>query len=494
MGQFKVGTKIEEVEVYVHNYQEYFLRTVERMKIAQQAQASVNTVGSNLKKAVEKYRDKIEAVEDQYIRLSGFRSKEEYREAFMNKVENTNDVISTMLNDYVYLSPDSLVSLQSYMEKTTGVKMTKKEALKAIPDRLGPVVKSMGKALKLASKEQVKIGKNDFSETNIQAITRREKEKDKVLDKIANGGLINKLKSAKTLKQYRPHMTDLRFQHLGIMFEPLAGIFLTDFHNQTRKQLQDVAGANLKHVTMQLTGDMGTEKVGVTDLVVKIGNMNVGVDVKSSAKLYTKSTQGSGYGYQLSAQILLGKGGLTEFFGNLGGQDPDLMKKIAYILVNMSIFEKVEGLKDPGKKDEAYKAMRSIVMMAAILDFLKKYIEEFDNLYRKQIVIMAGNQVYFLTDLIDMIIYMIVKIKSTSSSNYGSFAYIASKKDESVNVGEHKNLLAKKREVMKNNPVKYEVLYTRLGKSEMKKFVAPALRRTMQVRLALPLSATFAKI
>jgi hypothetical protein len=245
---------------------------------------------------------------------------------------------------------------------------------------------------------------------------------------------------------------------------------------------------------MQLTGDMGTEKVGVTDLVVKIGNMNVGVDVKSSAKLYTKSTQGSGYGYELSAQILLGKGGLTEFFGNLGGQDPDLMKKIAYILVNMSIFEKVEGLKDPGKKDEAYKAMRSIVMMAAILDFLKKYIEEFDNLYRKQIVIMAGNQVYFLTDLIDMIIYMIVKIKSTSSSNYGSFAYIASKKDESVNVGEHKNLLAKKREVMKNNPVKYEVLYTRLGKSEMKKFVAPALRRTMQVRLALPLSATFAKI
>jgi hypothetical protein len=289
-------------------------------------------------------------------------------------------------------------------------------------------------------------------------------------------------------------MTNLRFQHLGIMLEPLAGMFLTNFHNKTEDGLQKIVKNKEQNVTMQLTGDMGTSKVGVTDLVLMLGDMNVGVDVKSSAKLYTKSTQGSGYGYELTAQILLGEGGLTDFFGNLGGQDPELMKKIAYILVNMSIFEVTEGLKDPGKKEEAYRSMRSLVMMGAIVDFIRKYIQEFDNKYRKQILIMAGNQVYFLTELIDMLVYMIKKIKSASGSAYGSFAYITSKRDESVNVGEHKNLLGKKREVMKNNSVRYETLFNSLGRSEMKKFVAPALRRTMQVRLALPLSATFAKI
>jgi hypothetical protein len=494
MSQFKVGSKISQVEVYVHNYQEYFLRTVERMEIAKQAQASVNAVGSNLEKAVKKYKTVIKEVEDQYIRLSGFKNKKEYRAAFINKTENLNDEVAVLLNDYVNLSPDNFKSLQAYIERGTGKQLSRKEALAEISKRLPTLVKGMGKMMTLASIEQQKIQKNDFTETNIAAIKRRRQEKEKVIEKIAKEDLVNKLGSAKTLKEYRPLMTDLRFQHLGIMFEPLAGIFLSNFHNKAQEGFETMTNKKIPNVTMQLTGDMGTDKVGVTDLVLHLGDMTVGVDVKSSAKLYTKSTQRSGYGYELTSSILLGQGGITKFFGNLGGKDPDLMKKIAYILVNMSIFEKVEGLKDPGKKTEAYKAMRSIVMMGAIVDFIKKYIEEFDNIYRKQILIMAGDQVYFLTELIDMLVYMIKQIKSTSSSNYGGFAYVKSKKDESVNVGEHKNLLAKKREVMKNNPVKYEILFNKLGRNEMRKFVGPALRRSMQVRLALPLSATFAKI
>jgi len=494
MSQFKVGSKISQVEVYVHNYQEYFLRTVERMRIAEQAQASVNAVGSNLEQRVKKYKTIIKEVEDQYIRLAGFKNKKEYRAAFINKTENLNDEVSVLVNDYVNLSPDNLKSLQAYIERGTGKQLSRKEALAEISKRLPTLVQGMGEVMSLVAAEQQKIQKNDFTETNAEALKRRRQEKQKISAKIAKEDLVNKLGSARTLKEYRPLMTDLRFQHLGIMFEPLAGIFLANFHNKTQEGFETMTNKKISNVTMQLTGDMGTDKVGVTDLVLKIGDMVVGVDVKSSAKLYTKSTQRSGYGYELTSEILLGKGGMTKFFGNLGGQDPELMKKLAYILVNMSIFEKVEGLKDPGKKTEAYKAMRSIVMMGALVDFMKSYIEKFDNMYRKQILIMAGNQVYFLTELIDMLVYMIQKIKSTSSSNYGGFAYLASKKDESVNVGEHKNLLAKKREVMKNNPIKYEILFNRLGRNEMKKFVGPALRRTMQVRLALPLSATFSKI
>lgn len=494
MGQFRVGTQVEQVEVYVHNYQEYFLRTVQKMRIAQEAQASVNTVGSNLQKAVEGYKIKIEEVENEYIRLSGFKDKKEYRAAFMKRTENLNDEVAAALNDYVYMSPDNYKELQAYLERSTGKPMTRKEAKAEIARRLSPLINSMGEVMTQVAKEQQKIQKNDFTETNTEALKKRRQAKNNAAKKVADKGLAKKLVETRTIKEFRRYMTNLRFQHLGIMLEPLAGMFLTNFHNKTEDGLQKIVKNKEQNVTMQLTGDMGTSKVGVTDLVLMLGDMNVGVDVKSSAKLYTKSTQGSGYGYELTAQILLGEGGLTDFFGNLGGQDPELMKKIAYILVNMSIFEVTEGLKDPGKKEEAYRSMRSLVMMGAIVDFIRKYIQEFDNKYRKQILIMAGNQVYFLTELIDMLVYMIKKIKSASGSAYGSFAYITSKRDESVNVGEHKNLLGKKREVMKNNSVRYETLFNSLGRSEMKKFVAPALRRTMQVRLALPLSATFAKI
>jgi hypothetical protein len=494
MKKFKVGTKVEQVEVYVHNYQEYFLRTVERISIAKEAQASINNVASNLESAVKKYQTKIEKVENKYIKLSGFKDKESYRAQFIDKMENLNDEVSSLIKDYVNLSPDSLKSLKAYMEKSTGIKMTQAQALKKIKTRLEPTIKLMGTAMSLVAREQQKIQNNDFTETNAAALEKRKKEKDKALAKVADSELISKIQNAKTLKDYRPFITDLRYQHLGIIFEPLAGLFLTQFHNKTQNDLEKTTNKKMSNVTMQLTGDMGTGKVGVTDLVLHIADMVVGVDVKSSAKLYTKSTQRSGFGYELTSEILLGKGGLTKFFGDLGGEDPELMKKIAYMLVNMSIFEKVEGLKDPGKKEEAYKAMKSLVMMGAIIDFMKKYIKEFDNKYRKQILVMAGDQVYFLTDLINMLVYMIRQMKSTSAVNYGSFAYFKSKKDESVNVGQHKNLLAKKREVMQNNPVKYEVLFNHLGKNEMKKFVAPALRRTMQVRLALPLSSSFSKI
>jgi hypothetical protein len=494
MGQFKVGTKIEQVEVYVHNYQEYFLRTVQRMKIAEEAQASVNQVASNLEKAIKKHKTKIQEVEDQYIKLSGFKDKAQYRSAFINKTEDLNDEVSNILNDYVNLSPNNIDAIRASIEKSTNMKLTRKQAKARIAATLPKLIEDMGKVIKIVSTEQQKIQKNDFTETSIDALNRREEAKKKAVERVVKEELVLKLKNTKTLAQFRSHVADIRFQHLGIMFEPLAGIFLQNFHNHSQAGFEKMTNKKTQNVTMQLTGDMGTEKVGVTDLVIHLGDMTVGVDVKSSAKLYTKSTQRSGYGYELTAEILLGKGGLTEFFGNLGGKDPELMKKIAYMIVNMSIFEKVEGLKDPGKKTEAYRAMQSIVMMGAIVDFMKKYISEFDNIYRKQILIMAGNQVYFLTELIDMLVYMIQKIKSTSGSNYGGFAYIASKKDDSVNVGEHKNLLGKKREVMKNNPVRYEILFSRLGRTEMKKFVAPALRRTMQVRLALPLSATFSKI
>lgn len=494
MDQFKVGTNVEQVEVYVHNYQEYFLRTVERMKIAADAQASVNAVGSNLEKAVEGYKTTIEKIEDEYIKLSGFKNKKQYREAFMKRTENLSDEVTKTLKDYVMLSPENLKSLQAYTEKTTGKPMSRKEAKAEIARRLPNLIKNMGEVMTQVAKEQQKIQNNDFTETNREALLKRRKAKQAAAKKVADEKLTKKLIDTRNMKEFRKQVASLRFQHLGIMFEPLAGMFLANFHNKTEEGLQKIIDGKKQNVTMQLTGDMGTNKVGVSDLALDLGELVVGVDVKSSAKLYTKSTQKGGYGYELTSQILLGEGGITQFFGNLGGQDPELLKKIAYILVNMAIFEKVEGLKDPGKKEEGYRAMRSIVMMAAIVDFMKSYIKKFDNMYRKQILIMAGDQVYFLTELIDMLVYMIQKIKSTSGSAYGGFAYIASKKDESVNVGEHKNLLAKKREVMKNNSVKYETLFSALGRSEMKKFVAPALRRTMQVRLALPLSATFAKL
>jgi hypothetical protein len=76
----------------------------------------------------------------------------------------------------------------------------------------------------------------------------------------------------------------------------------------------------------------------------------------------------------------------------------------------------------------------------------------------------------------------------------GQFGTIGNVKTANVptaNAGQHASLLDKKREVMKNNKVRYEVLFNQLGKNEMKKLVGPALKQSMQVRLNLPLSKRF---
>jgi len=493
MDNFKVGTKIEQVEVYVHNYEEYFLQTVMKMNIAEEAQKSLSKVSKNLQNGIKKYRSKVSKVEEAYLKESGYKTKDKYREEVIKYSNKEDSEINRLLNDYTMLSPDNLKSLQQYVQELNKPLPTRAEAKQEISKRLEPLIKNLGIIIKSLIEEKKQVSGGQFDKTNMDALRKRKQAQKDAAAKVSSEDLASQIANAKTLPQLRKIIGKLRYEHLGIMFEPLAGLFLENFHANGKKQLEELTNNPGPKVQMRLTGDMGTKKVGTTDLVLITKTMNIGVDVKSSARMYVKGTQKQGYGYELTSQILLGNGGLNKFFGNLGGEDPELLKKIAYIIVNMNIFNNVSAIKETRQFSDAYNAMRSMVVVAGLLDFLKVYIEKFDNIYRKQILIMAGKEVYFLTDLMDMLIYMVDSTKSISKSQFGTFYNVATKSSPTANVGKHANLLDKKREVMINGKVTYEFLFNRLGAKEMKELVAPALKQSMQVRLNLPLSKMFGK-
>jgi hypothetical protein len=508
MKTFSVGPTPSTVEVYVHNYHEHFEKTLERMTISNRIKAVHTTATKNIKQAMEKYKEKVAVIEKQYLNLLMNNNlplevaKERYKRLYIQNVEKGDTPISKTINMFTQMSPDTVRSLKKTIEKYTGTTkpLTKKQALSQMLFYSQDAIKKIGDLINAIDEERMRASHKDFSETNIEAVQKRKKHIENLSALIAKDdqGLAKELKEVDTIGDLQKIIGKIRKRYLGEVFEPLVGLYLNDFQRMMARGMVEITGKKIPGVSYTLVGDIRGElkdSVYTTDVITKMGTMKIGVDVKSGSHLYSKSTQSVGSQYKLIANILLDNTQFKEFFGNLNTSDPDLLKEIAYILVNMTVFQQADvGLEQSENIVEIEKGLKFLTMLTGIMDFLMEYVKTFDNIYRKQILIIAGKDVFFLTDLIDMLISMVQQLKFGSGSLFGGFTEYKAETTGRIDLNAHKHLLKEKREVMAKDKIKYAALLSHLRGGTMKKIAQTALERTTKVRISFNPSQQFKKV
>jgi hypothetical protein len=510
MKQFSVGTRPNTVEVYVHNYHQHFQQTLERMSISQRVKEVHKAASDNIKKAMEGYREKVGEVEKEYLNLLMESSmplevaKERYKGLYIDNLYDGDTPIKKAINMFVDMSPDTIGSLQKIMTKYAdqgGKKpLSKKQAMSHVLDYSRTATKKIGDLITNIDEERVRASHNDFTKTNKKAIKKRKQNIEKLINEISGDDkeLAKKLSGVKTIKELQKLMGSIRKTYLGEVFEPLVGMYLNDFHALYLAEMSQLSDKKTPGVSYTLVGDVrGSKKDNIytTDFLSKLGDMTIGVDVKSGAHLYSKSTQSVGSQYNLIANILLDNTKFKDFFGNLNASDPDLLKEIAYILTNMTVFQQAGiQLEQTEKITELESSLKFLTMLTGIMDFLMTYVKTFNNIYRQQILIIAGKEVFFLTDLIDMLISMVQQLKFGDSRLFGSFGEYKAETTGRIDLNAHENLLGEKREVMAKDKIKYAALFSHLRSGTMKSIATTALERTTTIKIAFNPRQQFKKV
>jgi len=504
MKQFSVGATPSTVEVYVHNYHEHFQQTIERMSIAERVQSVHIQASTNIQKAMQDYRKTVGDVEQDYLNLvmGPGATKEDYRKMYLQNTKLGDSKVKEVVNMFTEMSPGDLNSLKKTMEnyKKSTTTFTRQEALSHVLDYSQEATKSIGDLISTISEENMRASHKDFSETNVEAIKKRKKLAADIAEELGNenSALAQKLKTVKTLGQLKSYMTDIRKHYLGEVFEILVAMNLGDFHRMFVGEMMKLKDKKIPGMSFTIVGDVRDAKkddLFTTDFITRLGAMKIGVDVKSSSHLYGKSTQSVGSQYTLMANILLDKTKFKDFFGNLNASDPELLKEIAYILTNMTVFQQTgDALKVTDKVKQLEESLKFLTMLTGIMDFLMTYVKTFNNIYRKQILVIAGNDVFFLTDLIDMLISMVQQLKFGDKRLFGSFTEYKAETTGRVDLNAHKNLLGEKREVMAKDTIKYAALFSHLRSGTMKTIATTALERTTKISIRFNPSQQFKKV
>lgn len=499
MGLFKVGPQFDEVEVYVHNRYEHFKRTVSRMDIKGKVSKTVQQIQLRMRSSTSSISKKIIAYENLYLSYFNMKSKDEYYREFNNaKKSSDNEVIKAMY-DFVDIAPKNVKELKNIILRRFGenVKLTGKGAKERTKQALNKLYDSMKSENDDFYQNSNKFFTNLLAEYDIVQNKDAKKTSDDSISKRVNAYKESvakmKLKKApETVAKAQKQAAQARkgTDGFGVSYEPLAGAVVQSVNSF-------ISGA-IRQGPIEVVADKNYDKNYTTDVKFPIMDLTVGIDVKSNKVIYKKTTGRQGYGYELLSSIYLGKGGFAElgssknFGGILLDPDPEFLKKLTYILVNATVFaDSAGGLKSA---NEAEQGLRTLFVVAGLMDFIVIYISKAINDSRSQLLIMAGDEIIFTTDFIDKMIEMIEKIKPETGKLYGiNYKLLEEGKTNMMPEGLKTQMLKHKLSYVRKGVNTYAELFTKVGSKEMKQITSKALQRSMEISINVPLSKIFEK-
>jgi hypothetical protein len=286
---------------------------------------------------------------------------------------------------------------------------------------------------------------------------------------------------------------------LGVSFEPVAGLAFSSFNDFLNKKFNKDSFSGKR----KLVGDSDRENQYTTDITVEVGEINIGIDIKSQSAIYLKSVQKQGYANEILSAMFLGEGGFAELknfnskedlsFGSLapsGGEE--LFKKLTYILVNSSVFED-EGGKLKGAQ-EAERALRSILIIGGFVDFIATYLSKAINDSRQQLLLFTGEKLIFTSDFIERLIQMVEKINVDKlDSLYGMNIEISDNEQSGIAEELKTKLLKNKLRVLRKDGIDtYEQLFRNPEiRESIKTITSKSLQRTMKINIKAPISTLF---
>lgn len=506
MGLFKVGSKINDVEVYVHNRYEHFKTTANKMRVQGKIRSTVMKIKNNVRGKVTSIQGAVSLREKKYLSILGKKTKKEYYDEFSNYKNVSQDSILDIMYSFTDLGPQNYKNLEEIIYRKfdqninltsgRGVKKRREDALKMLYPEMQKTNKNLFKSAKKYLKNLItEYEINDKKGTNrstLGALKKRQEALKQSAEKL------KMTKTPKTVDQAQKTASKLRStsKGFGVSFEPVAAGVVQSLNNF-------INGA-LKQGPIEVVADKDYENNYVTDVTFNVLDMNIGVDVKSNRVLYKKNTQREGFSYEILSSIFLGKGGFSELgstssdgttiqkFGNILSQpDPEFLKQMTYLLVNSTIFKGEAA--DIKATNQAQQGLRSMLIIGGLIDFIVTYIARATKGGKEQILIFAGDEIIFTTDFIDQMIRMIGSIKPNNLKNIYGINYSILDEGETNKIGEglKQKMLKEKLRHVREGIDTYPELFTKVGSEEMKKITSAALQRSMQIRLSIPLSDIF---
>lgn len=508
MKLFNLGSKVSEVEVYVHNRYEHFKRTADRMEVQGKIQSTVRKIQNQVRQKVISIQGGVKAQEVEYLNILGKQSKEEYYNEFSNYKNASDDPVLDAMYAFTDLSPNNYAHLEEIiyrrfgknmnLQSGKGVRTRREDAFKMLYAEMQKENAEFYKSATTYYKNLIKEYEiNDKKGTDQSTLDALKKRQQALKQSAANLKLKKPPTTVKGAQQQAAKLrsTDMGF---GVSFEPVAGGII--------KSLNHFINGALPQGKIEVVADKDYDNNYTTDVTVRVADMNIGIDVKSNKALYKKSTQKAGYGYDILSSIFLGKGGFSELgktapngrvmkqFGNiLSNPDPEFLKKMLYLLVNSTVFQ-AEGV--PTKAtNQAEQGLRSMLIIGGLIDFIVTYIARATLESRQQILLLVGDQIIFTTDFVEHMVEMIESIKPDNLKNIYGINYRILDEGATNKIGEglKKKMLKEKLRLVRNGVNTYAELFNQLGAQEMKKITSAALQRSMQINLNIPLSELFKK-
>lgn len=174
----------------------------------------------------------------------------------------------------------------------------------------------------------------------------------------------------------------------------------------------------------------GQAKYKTTDYSFLIGTMKVGFDVKANREIYTHSYNKTG----ILMSVIEDSVNNNLPYGLVKVNTPfrDFGKLFAYALVNALTFKTISaaGLKVENASKislnkmytEVFIPIQKLAVLGATVRFIDDYLANFDNEYRKQLVILLGDNIVFLSEMLEEIQVIIQEFMDAGlTSGSGSY-------------------------------------------------------------------------
>lgn len=281
---------------------------------------------------------------------------------------------------------------------------------------------------------------------------------------------VKKLSKVRSINGYNTQVGKI-FHHVSeTIFEMILGFsaFAAGLHghNGIVKTFEESIATGL----FKRVGAVGgsNKPIGTTDIQFKLGKVVIGWDVKSNKEVYTK-TQFSAGGSALEVmENMITKHSEFEIFNKMGINSQTFFKWLMYAIVNSAAIK--ASLKSTGAPETStdYEegwveknvigSFTKILLLAGFIDFLDKYLANFKNQERSQIIISFGTEVIFLSEFLRelraAIIPFINNPKNNLYAKIGSIHVTPNLKDLNSQVVGVDQLWNSKKEVIVNEGLK----------------------------------------
>lgn len=464
------GFSSKDKDVYVNTHYQHFERTIEDIKFKKQATNIFAKTVININEAIKKEYNNIEKLEKDFLKmLYPNQTLDSARSNYKDDVKGQMKGFS-ISSDYLKLRDSgSAFSIKDAVSKNFNY-IEKELRSKKIIGNSTNIDGSSETVVQKYMKEKLKIMQDffgelsDFLDSIYSVLSNLTMDQKPTLLNTMRGKAAKIGNSSKklvigrslppTFQTLLKNIRDIqngkikKFSDLGnsfhskmftsineSMYEYVSAAALAAVHTAGGQASAELVNDLIRKSQLVFVGQEGHNKksgLGTTDYIFYFGTLGVGFDVKANSETYTHNNFKKNHMTDLLTEAL-SQSGMP--FGKVQGigLDNSFVNLFSYALVNMMTMDTIRGaginVKNAAPVNQGkmyidlFLPIQKIGLIVAVSHFVDEYLGQFDTARRKQIVILLGDNIVFLTEFLEKIKSLIGDVLGGKKS-YSEIGYI----------------------------------------------------------------------